>query len=402
MTPTIARIEETDVTGVRTALVVGGGIAGPVAAVALRKAGIEATVYEAHSAAADGVGAALMVAPNGLNALEIIGAAQVVRAVGQPVPGMVMGDARGNRFVESPGLDGLPAGQAMARSDLFRVLHDHAVAQGIRIEHGKQLVAAEETSDGVTAHFADGTTATADVLIGADGIRSTVRTLIDQDAPGPEYCGVLSFGGYATGSAVRLEPGVMYFTFGTAFLGCWGAPDGRIVWFGSLPSREPMTTDEARQVPAADWLKRLRDLYAADAPAEALLQHSDPETMFITGPMEMMPPVPHWYRGRMVLVGDSAHAPSSSSGQGASLAIESAIELARCLRDLPDAPSAFAAYENLRRPRVEAIAAAAARTNKQKAGEQEAAPPPAAFPTAEQMFGAVQRHLIDWDQTVTP
>ncbi|WP_435867275.1 FAD-dependent monooxygenase, partial [Streptosporangium canum] len=61
------------------------------------------------------------------------------------------------------------------------------------------------------------------------------------------------------------------------------------------------------------------------------------------GSLEIMPKVPHWYRDRMVLVGDSVHAPSSSSGQGASLAMESAIQLARCLRDLPDVAGAFAA-----------------------------------------------------------
>jgi 2-polyprenyl-6-methoxyphenol hydroxylase-like FAD-dependent oxidoreductase len=388
-------------TGVRTALVIGGGIAGPVTALALRKAGIEATVYEAHQGTADGVGARLMVAPNGLNALAIIGADEVVGAIGQPVPGMVMGDSQGNRFVESPGLSGLPASLAMARADLFRVLHDHAVAKGVRIEHGKRLVGAEETPAGITARFADGTTATGDVLIGADGIRSTVRTLIDPNAPGPEYGGVLSFGGLATDAATRPEPGVMYFIFGTAFIGYWAQPDGRIVWFGSLPHPEPMTPAQARQVPATDWLKRLGELYADDEPAQTLLQHSDPDELFITGPMEMMPPVPHWHRDRMVLVGDSAHAPSTSSGQGASLAAESAIELARCLRDLPDPASAFAAYENLRRPRVESIAASAARTNQKKAGEATTAAP-AAFPTAEQMFGPVHRHLIDWDQTVTP
>jgi 2-polyprenyl-6-methoxyphenol hydroxylase-like FAD-dependent oxidoreductase len=76
---------------VRTALVIGGGIAGPVTALALRKAGIDATVYEAHPADQDG-GAALTVAPNGLNALELIGAADAVRAAGRPVPGMAMGD----------------------------------------------------------------------------------------------------------------------------------------------------------------------------------------------------------------------------------------------------------------------------------------------------------------------
>jgi FAD-dependent urate hydroxylase len=78
-----------------------------------------------------------------------------------------------------------------------------------------------------------------------------------------------------------------------------------------------------------------------------------------------MPRVPQWSRGRMVLVGDSAHAPSSSSGQGASLAIESAIVLARCLRDLPR-DQALAAYETLRRPRVERVIKETTRKNSNK------------------------------------
>jgi 2-polyprenyl-6-methoxyphenol hydroxylase-like FAD-dependent oxidoreductase len=69
----------------------------------------------------------------------------------------------------------------------------------------------------------------------------------------------------------------------------------------------------------------------------------------------------------MVLVGDAAHATSPSSGQGVSLAVESAVQLARCLRDLPSVPEAFATYERMRRPRVERIIAAAARTNNDKA-----------------------------------
>ena len=90
------------------------------------------------------------------------------------------------------------------------------------------------------------------------------------------------------------------------------------------------------------------------------------ETLQAVGALHIMPPVPHWYRGRMVLVGDAVHAPSNSTGQGASLAIESAIELARCLRDLPDLPSGFAAYERLRRPRVEKIAARGAKIGRAK------------------------------------
>jgi FAD-dependent urate hydroxylase len=77
--------------------------------------------------------------------------------------------------------------------------------------------------------------------------------------------------------------------------------------------------------------------------------------------------VPHWWRGPMVLIGDAAHAASPSSGQGASLAMEDAVILARCLRDAPDSARAFAAYERARRARVERIVSWAARMNRNKA-----------------------------------
>ncbi|NUW41220.1 FAD-dependent monooxygenase [Nonomuraea rhodomycinica] len=383
---------------VKTALVIGGGIAGPVTALALAKAGIQATVYEAHPQAADGVGAILSLAPNGLDALKIIEADKAVQAVGQPVPAVVMADGGGKQLAQFGGFPGLPASVAMPRAELFRALADHALAGGVPIEYGKRLVGAEETPDGVTATFSDGTTATADVLIGADGIRSTVRTLIDSDAPGPEYGGVLSFGGFSSGSGLRAEQGTMYFAFGRTFIGYWQYTDGRICWFAGLPQAEPLTSAEVHGVPAADWLARLRDLYAGHVPGETLLAHTDPQDMMIVGPMERMPSVPHWHRGRMVLVGDSAHAPSSSSGQGASQAIESAVELARCLRDLPTPAAAFTAYENLRRARVEMISGGAAATNKAKSGQAGDKP---AMPTPEQMFGPVHRHHIDWQETVS-
>jgi 2-polyprenyl-6-methoxyphenol hydroxylase-like FAD-dependent oxidoreductase len=124
--------------------------------------------------------------------------------------------------------------------------------------------------------------------------------------------------------------------------------------------------------------------------------------------MEALPSVPRWYRDRLVLVGDSAHAPSSSSGQGASLALESSVELARCLRDLPDVRAAFAAYERLRRPRVEKIAATAAKTNNQKAaGPIGKALMTVFMPLAmktflkpEKLFGWTHRYQIDWARNV--
>src|SRR3981081_3976415 len=89
---------KTPMTNVKTALVIGGGIAGPVAALALRQAGIEPTIFEAYANTAEGIGGMLMVAPNGLDALKIIGAEQRVASIGQPIQRMVMADGSGKRF----------------------------------------------------------------------------------------------------------------------------------------------------------------------------------------------------------------------------------------------------------------------------------------------------------------
>ncbi|MFD0521416.1 FAD-dependent monooxygenase [Paractinoplanes durhamensis] len=139
-------------------------------------------------------------------------------------------------------------------------------------------------------------------------------------------------------------------------------------------------------------------------PGGDLIRALPADELTVNGALHIMPPVPHWYRGRMVLAGDAVHAPSNSSGQGASLAIESAIELARCLRDIPDIEAAFAQYERLRRRRVEKVAARAAKTNSIKA------PGPigkALMPVVMRVFmklamkpektiGPEQRYRIDW------
>jgi hypothetical protein len=128
-----------------------------------------------------------------------------------------------------------------------------------------------------------------------------------------------------------------------------------------------MTLTDARAVGAEEWLHELRKALADDrTPALALLNRTEAADLLVIGPMEDIPTVPTWSKDRMVLIGDAAHATSPSSGQGASLAVESAVQLARCLRDLPH-EQAFAAYEQLRRTRVEKIIAQAARTDSDKA-----------------------------------
>jgi 2-polyprenyl-6-methoxyphenol hydroxylase-like FAD-dependent oxidoreductase len=399
----------------QTALVIGGGIAGPVAATALAMAGIDAAVYEARPAdpaSANGIGGSLALEPNGLAALRIIGADDPVRAAAIPITRSVMSIAN-KPGQEIPTPQGLPPRQLIDRGALHRILRERAERSGVRIHDAKKLIRVDEHQDGVTAHFADGTHPTADVLIGADGVHSTVRKLIDPDAPGARYLKLLGFEGLADDTpddpvTAALEPGTMTFAFGRrAYYLYWKRPDGRIGWGANLPSEQYLTLKEARAVAAEDWLHTLRNAYGNDIPGARLAAETTSETLQAVGGLHIMPPVPHWHRGRMVLVGDAVHAPSNSTGQGASLAMESAIQLARCLRDLPDVSSAFTAYERLRRTRVEKIAARGARISHAKAPG----------PVAQRMMGlllplmvktmnlektiaAEQRRTIDWDAPV--
>ncbi|MFI1761508.1 FAD-dependent oxidoreductase [Streptomyces sp. NPDC020800] len=394
---------------IRTAAVVGGGIAGPVTALALRRAGIEATVYEAYENTADGLGGMLMVAPNGLDALEVAGVDRDL--AGQPIHRMVMTDGRGRRMGEFGGLTGLPPSRVMWRADLYRAVRERAAATGVPTVYGKRLTGVRETPAGVVAEFADGTRARADVLVGADGIRSTVRRLIDPSAPGPRYTGLLGFGAYSKAEVPRARSDAMYFAFGEqAFLGYWPVPGGGTAWFANLPYDEPLGAEQARATPSAAWMRILREKYAKDVPGRDLLRGTGDDELLTFGGLEILPSVPTWYRGRTVLVGDAAHAPSSSSGQGASLAVESAVQLARCLRDIPDPGEAFATYERLRRGRVEKVAAQAARTNSQKSmGPLATKAMSLLMPLAtrtflkpERMFGWTHRYRIDWDAPVVP
>lgn len=388
-----------------TAIVIGGGIAGPVTATALRKAGIAARVYEAYPGPTFGIGSGLALAPNGVAALDIVGAGDLVRGIASPISHTQL--SVGGKVLRMPEMPDVPSLKMVDRNELHRTLHDHAVAAGVPFEYNKRLVRVEEDADGVTAHFADGSRATADVLIGADGIRSTVRGLIDPDNPGPEYTGMIGFGAMLDND-FGIPSETMVFAFGKKAYYLYGTvDDNKVMWGANLPHKEYLSLTEARAIPAEHWLAILRETYAEDTPGGEFARRTTAESLETTGALHIMPPVPTWYRGRMVLVGDSVHAPSNSSGQGASLAIESAVQLARCLRDLPDHTSAFAAYEGVRRPRVEGVAARARKINHSKT------PGPVArrmmsmlMPllikgmNPEKTMGGEQRYRIDWDAPV--
>ncbi len=353
------------------AIVIGGGLAGPATALALARVGIGSTVYEAGNGPADELGAWLTLASNGMDALAALGVGDAVADLGFATPTMTMRNGDGRELVRFPAAVGRPDGlqvQTIRRADLYRVLREECAAQGIAILHGRRLADAVAVPGGrVRATFTDGSEATGDLLIGADGLRSRTRTIIDPDAPGARYTGLLNVGGYARGLDLGSEPGVMNFCFGTrCFLGYVSSPAGDVWWFAN----PPMPTEPTREQVAADsaeaWRPRLRELFAADAlPVPALLDAS--EDLFAGWPTYDIPTVATWHRDGMVLVGDAVHAASPASGQGASMAFEDAVTLARCLRDRPSPAEAFSAYERLRRRRVEAVVARGKRTGDAKA-----------------------------------
>jgi FAD-dependent urate hydroxylase len=349
------------------AIVVGGGLAGTATALALSKVGIEAAVCEA-AGPADGAGAWLTLASNGLDALVPLDLAETVATAGFATPGMVLRTASGRRLVEFPSSVPRPDGlqtTTIRRADLYRVLREEALRRGVPVSYGMRLTdAGPLPRGGVRARFTDGTDVTGDLLIGADGLRSRTRSLIDPAAPGARYTGLLNVGGYARGLDLGQQPGVMDFCFGRrCFLGYVTSPDGDVWWFTNPPSRqEPTRTPDSPET----WRPRLRELFEGDdLPMAELLEASD--ELFAGWPTYDVPRVPVWHREGMVLVGDAVHAASPSSGQGAAMAFEDALTLARCLRDLPTVPGAFAAYERLRRHRVERIVARGKRTGDAKA-----------------------------------
>jgi 2-polyprenyl-6-methoxyphenol hydroxylase-like FAD-dependent oxidoreductase len=350
-------------------LIAGGGIAGSVTAMALQQAGIRATIFESHPRTDADVGSYFTISPNGLDALDAVGALHLAMAAGLPTRRNILWDADGRRL-GAPGLGApLPDGtvaQTMKRSRLTRLLLDESIRRGIPVEFGRRLTDTTVEADGrVTASFEDGSRATGDLLVGADGIHSVTRRLIDPGAPSGRYVGLTNFGGITHGASLDVEREAWHMIFGRrAFFGYYPAPNGDVVWFVNWPRTE-ISRDERATTSDQAWKERLIDLFAEDqGPAIELMRAGELE---LAGDNTYdLGHVPIWHKGSMVIIGDAAHAPSPTSGQGASMAAEDGVLLAKALRDLPSIPAALDAYERLRRGRVEKIVAYGARGSSAK------------------------------------
>lgn len=397
------------------ALIIGGGIAGPVLAIALRKVGITSTVYERGTADDDRRGAWITFQANGMDALRAIGMDDAVRGLGYPMDDISFINGKGRPLGRMPMAARRPDGLTsvvMPRADLYRALADESRARGVQVEYGREFVGAERTAHGVRARFADGTTAEGDFLVGADGIHSPVRRTIDPSAAAPRYVPVLNTGGYIPGLVVDAPDREFVMQFGTRCFFAWmRTPDGGTIWFANPPRKDEPARGALSGMSDADWRSWLRELMAGDAGPSARILDAAPAPLTGWATYDM-PVVEHWHdgHGRMVLIGDAAHATSPSAGQGAAMSLEDAVVLAQCLRDCATAAEAFELYVALRRERVEKIVAHGRRSANQKA----AGPIgrivrdlllPVVFGRAARDGGEsmmwLQGHHIDFDRRVT-
>jgi 2-polyprenyl-6-methoxyphenol hydroxylase-like FAD-dependent oxidoreductase len=352
------------------AVIVGGGVAGPALGLALQRAGIESVVLERRVQPDPEEGSYFTVSPNGLDALDAVGALDLAREAGFASHTNAMYGATG-RLLGRISL-GVPLGDGtvaltMKRSRLAVLLAEEAERRGVEVRRGAGVVRVSGGPGGVSATLGDGTSVQGDVLVGADGVHSLVRRTIDPAAPAGRYVGLTNFGGItrATPLGETLDPEAWHFVFGSrAFFGAHPTPEGDVVWFANVP-RDEISREERSATSNEQWQRWLLDLVREDAgPATELIRDGRLE---LAGDNTYdLPHVPTWSRDAMVVIGDAAHAPSPSSGQGASMALEDAVVLAQALRDSPDVPAALAAYETSRRARVEKIVAVGERSGSSK------------------------------------
>ena len=221
--------------------------------------------------------------------------------------------------------------------------------------HEKRVVRIEERPSSVVAHFEDGSSVEGDVLIGADGVRSTVRRHLLPNA-GAEYTGFTGIGGFTPASAVPDVPrNTMTFVFGRrGFFGYSSADTGSAPWWSNLFRDRELTRDELDRPDMGslktELLGRFGDYHA---PIPALIRHSG--TVMQLNVYDL-PSLPTWHGRRILVIGDAAHAVSPNAGQGASLALEDAMYLAALLRDF-SYEAAFETFERHRKPRAEKVVA---------------------------------------------
>ncbi|HVF43221.1 MAG TPA: FAD-dependent monooxygenase [Pyrinomonadaceae bacterium] len=328
-------------------VIVGGGIGGLAAALALRRAGFAPAVYE-RAPALHEVGAAIAVWPNAFGVLERLGLAEAV-----------LGRAGLINHARWLGRDGRPYNRfefpetrrpavALRRADLQGALLSALPPESVQL--GETFVGFEARGEETYARFDGGAEVACDVLIGADGLHSRVRAQLLGDGE-PVYRGYNVWRGVARLEHASLEPHTASEVYGEGRrFGIGPVGLGRTGWWATANGPEATQESASEHGPK---LSRMFDGWCA--PVRELIEATPSETILRNAAYDR-PASARWGEGRVTLLGDAIHPMTPNLGQGGCVAIEDAAVLARCLAKYADARAALRAYESARRTRAARVA----------------------------------------------
>jgi 2-polyprenyl-6-methoxyphenol hydroxylase-like FAD-dependent oxidoreductase len=323
-------------------LIAGAGIGGLTAAIALRRAGFDVSVFE-RAAELRPVGAGIALAANAILGLRRLGSADQIAEVGQPVRSLALKEASGREITSS---DLSPLEEALGaptlafhRAELHQALLGE-LGPGV-VQLGYAVTSFEEKDGVVRVQLADGSTREGVALIGADGLHSVVRRQLFGDTP-LRYWGQTSWRGVTSPGELVLQ-GSTSETWGhRRRFGLVSLTRGRVYWFAVEETQqggkdEPGRTRAYLRSAFAGWHDPI--CAAIEATSEDAIVRTD---------VQDRDPLPHWTRGCVSLLGDAAHPMTPNLGQGACQAIVDAVVLAEELVRSDDVPAALARYERRR------------------------------------------------------
>ena len=337
---------------ISSALIVGGGIAGLATAIALSKAGVQCDVVELAAAP---LGASLALSGRAAETLVDLGIYDECYDTGTPFePGSTaatLSDSEGRQLSAGPQRPTWPGAKTaigVYRPVFLEILHRAAEEAGARVRRGLTTLTVDDNGKEVSVTMTDGTQGTYDLVVSADGISSKTRQAIFPDAPKPAYSGQMSIRWMSSGPPITGE-------------GWFVSPVGRLGFY-HLPN-DLMYAPAVITAPEGTWLEgeelyrvfsRLLDSFTAP-PVLELKQRLAPDSNLVCRPFEWILQPRPWNKGRVLLIGDAAHATTAHMGMGGGMALEDAVVLGQSISGANTLDDAINEFMDRRYERVRTV-----------------------------------------------
>lgn len=331
-------------------LIVGGGIGGQSAAIAFAKRGVNVEIVEIQPAF-NVYGVGIIQQANALKALDKIGIADEAMKRGLPYGQVKMYAGPGNHFIGlagPPPTEKYPSHNGISRRTLHEIMYEETQKLGVPYKMGTSVKAFENNEDNVSVTFSDGTKDTYDIVVASDGIRSKTREMVFGSHLQPKYMG-LSVWRYAFPRHEDLDTGYMYYGKRSKIGFIPMSEDTMYMFLVSMEGQESI--GESQFIPMLqDYLNE----YPVKIAQDASEQITDPNLVNYRT-LEAVRIPDKWYKNRIVIIGDGAHATVPQLGSGAALAIEDAVVLAEELDKVDDVQEGFQNFMERRYKRAIAV-----------------------------------------------